>query len=490
MAAAITPQGVSEGGCSFVTTTVGVVNTAVDVNKATNIVSSHFPYSTQSTECQSMADSLGYESSYGDTFTLNLNLASFSTAVAVNYGIITTATLTEIKDSPDTGYQYDDDSTSYYIYGYGFGYGSTNFSQTSSVESSTKRRAANKQSVKESNRRMFQNGNGNNIADEADAWTSFEESVSGAAVPGTFRRFYDFKYDGMDPMGCIIFDKNVSHSVCFVMYELAGNETTTVYAYPVMKHFVGTNCSDTSVWGPSWYNSDPTSNGDWLYTYDHTIDMLLGLIVFETTNEAIDFATEVWGYLSQPGGNGDLVIPDRVYPSMYALYNKDGDNYDVEAVCGIDSSTGTTRRCFMWLFNLYGPNFYITSNNYQLFAGACRNSLYVSQAFQGSGAVTKSPEALIQTFFECVLHPYDAAFNAVGLSLGNADLYSRYFFFTVMGALIGFMVYSGRFQTGLGEFTTKEEEEEKKNLMNQQHPSDGIVLSKKTGRDSDDDNGL
>lgn len=499
MAAAITPEGVSEGGCSYSVVTVGNVSTAenteITINKATTVVTSTFAVSERSAECQAMAYFLGFDPDYGDNFDFNLNLASFSTAVAVNYGILTAATLTEIKDDPYTGYQYDDDSTATYgnIYGttygnlYGYAPGDDVVVETTSVESRSKRAKGTKQSILEANRRMLENNNGNdNRVVEADSWTEFEVAASTSGVPGKFRRFYDYKYDGMSPVACIIFDKNTSRSVCFVLYELS---TGTVYAYPVMKHFEGTNCSDATKWGPDWYNSDPTLNGEWVSTPDHTVDIFLGLIVFETADAAIDFAKEVWGYLSQPGGNGDLVIPDRVYPSMNALYYGEGDNYDTKAVCGVNATDGQTRKCFMWLFNLYGPNFYITSNNYQLFAGACRNSLYVSQAFQGEGAIKNSPEDLIETFFECVLKPYDAAFNAVGLSLGNADLYSRYFFFVVMGVLVGSMVYFGGFETGLGEFTSKEEEEEKEKLAKEQQPSDGIFLSKKTGR-SDDDNGL
>ena len=443
---AASKDGVNASACSKGTT--------IRIDQGSSSIIASFKVADQTDECKDFASFLGYVEQYGDTFDYVLDLRSFATATSVNFGILTAKQLTEIKDNPTTGYQYDDDTVDS---GYGYSYGEAVDDTVDDTVPVTDVKAARKERKRRALAENVARVTGGFNAVQSDY--EFEETATAAATTSVsgFKRFYDPKYDGMNSIACVIIDSNRSQSVCFYQFELAAG---TVYGYPVTRHFENTNCSDASTWGPQWYNSDPTKNGAWTNTYDHTVDVFLGLIVFKNSTEAIDFAKEAWSYLARSDGNGDLVIPDRLYPAMQALYENDPDSFEISEVCGINSVTKQVRDCFLTMFDVYGPNYYITSNNYQIFAGACRNSLWVEQAFKGA---KKPPSDLVEVYYECVLEPYDSAFNAIGLSLGNADLLSRYFFFVVMIVFVGLMVHYGGFDTHLTEFTSKEQEEDEKN---------------------------
>lgn len=77
--------------------------------------------------------------------------------------------------------------------------------------------------------------------------------------------------------------------------------------------------------------------------------------------------------------------------------------------------------CFLIVINQFGKNFYINSDKYQLFAGACRNSIYYEDAYKK--AIQHPPTKLIQEYYSCLPYLYDNIFNSFGLSLGNAEIY-------------------------------------------------------------------
>jgi hypothetical protein len=109
------------------------------------------------------------------------------------------------------------------------------------------------------------------------------------------------------------------------------------------------------------------------------------------------------------------------------------------------------------MYVLLGPDFFMNDHNYQIFAGACRNSLFNNITLT---AISKSsPEPLTQTYYECVLLPYDSFFNALGLSLGNADVYAKFAFF---GFMLIFVIYLNKtrgFDPQLGVFESPVQEE-------------------------------
>ncbi len=108
------------------------------------------------------------------------------------------------------------------------------------------------------------------------------------------------------------------------------------------------------------------------------------------------------------------------------------------------------------LLDITGPDYYMNSHNYQLFAGACRNSL--SNSITLASLSKASPEPLVQTYYECTMKPYDSFFNALGLSLGNSDVYAKFAFF---GFMLFFVVYLNKtrgFDPKLGEFESPQQE--------------------------------
>jgi len=391
-----------------------------------------FSYSTASTDCAHIATSFGYKDDYGDMFEMQLDVNSFSTAVAVNYGILNSSFLVKIKDYADQGYAVDD----YYGSGYSYYYDDAN-NASSASESNAK---------PASRRALLPKGKKEKRSKGLSARKLNEDSVdvreAHRLLTGTSMEFYlyfDAKFD-MQPITCVVFNKDDEDLQCFVYYPTNGT-----FGFPIIKHYGNgddmTDCSDKTAWGPTWYNSDPTSNGDWTNTYDHTFDVLMGLILFNSFDDALSYASDARTAL-KASYDGDLTIADRVWPNLRAMvdvpfygggtYN----TYNSADVCGINSK-GVERTCMMWTFNVYGQDSYFTNpQNTQLFAGACRNSLYLDSAFKLVATIPPTP--LVQTYYSCTLIAYDSFFAALGLSLGNADIYARAFLFLVMSIFISY----------------------------------------------------
>ena len=92
-----------------------------------------------------------------------------------------------------------------------------------------------------------------------------------------------------------------------------------------------------------------------------------------------------------------------------------------------------------------GFEFYINEYSFQMYAGACRNSLYQPSAM--AKFAKNPPVPLVERYYQCVMKPYDAFFNALGLSLGNAEVYCAAAFGVVMAALMTFLLGTGRSTT-------------------------------------------
>lgn len=109
-----------------------------------------------------------------------------------------------------------------------------------------------------------------------------------------------------------------------------------------------------------------------------------------------------------------------------------------------------------------GPGFYINSHNYQLFAGACRDSVYNSLTI--SQVARSPPQPLIQIYYQCVLRPYDSFYQALGLSLGNSDVYTAFVFFGCMAVFMVYLWYCRGFSSELHIFISEPQRrrEEKK----------------------------
>jgi hypothetical protein len=234
-------------------------------------------------------------------------------------------------------------------------------------------------------------------------------------------------------------------SICLLKF---GTALKPVYGYPVFKHYEGTDCRDTSVWPRAYFTSDPTVNADWTSRRDHAMDLLLGVIIFPDAADAYSFALEAEALLSQT--DGDLLLADRVYPAMRAAIDGDVAGYDQSAVCGTASSTGAVpRNCFMVVYNIYDNNDYeINYDHYELYAGACRNSVSFANGLFATEPVL--PTALTESFYECVHKAHESAFIAIGLSYVNADLASRWFFMVFMLLVVGGLTCFTGFDPKLG----------------------------------------
>ncbi len=91
-----------------------------------------------------------------------------------------------------------------------------------------------------------------------------------------------------------------------------------------------------------------------------------------------------------------------------------------------------------------------------MFAGACRDSLTNPIAAQHLRKIPPLP--LVERYYECVLKPYDAFFNALGLSLGNADIYTKWGFGKFLIFFISFLYLCRGFDPKLHTFTRNEGE--------------------------------
>lgn len=87
---------------------------------------------------------------------------------------------------------------------------------------------------------------------------------------------------------------------------------------------------------------------------------MLGIIYFFNEDDALSFAAEASDALYN-NENGDLIITDRVYPSMKATSDGAQVLYVKDDVCGAG------RDCFMVLYNLYGEDYTINNKHLQVF---------------------------------------------------------------------------------------------------------------------------
>jgi len=132
--------------------------------------------------------------------------------------------------------------------------------------------------------------------------------------------------------------------------------------------------------------------------------------------------------------DGDLTLPNRITRGV--------KNENQTEVCGVNSTTNLPRSCFTWTFDMYGPGYDVNPHHYQIFAGACRNSLYVSTAFRTIR--NRPPVTLVQLYYTCTLSGYDAFFQAYGLSGGNAVLYATVSFTAFMAFLVAGLFFTNQ----------------------------------------------
>lgn len=71
--------------------------------------------------------------------------------------------------------------------------------------------------------------------------------------------------------------------------------------------------------------------------------------------------------------------------------------YNMSSICG---ST-----CFLMTFNSYGPGYYINEHNYQMFAGACRDSIFSNTSIFYAGR--NPPEPLVQVSSVALIKCYN-----------------------------------------------------------------------------------
>jgi hypothetical protein len=479
----------------------GSVKFAIQMSDA--VETNNVTISGSSKSCQRIARSLGYRASSGSTdYVGGFNVNSFASAVAVNYDIMSAKSFVQITDSPTKGYVYstDDDSTggsgsSYYsssneddglVFTYSGSYGGSSgytddlddYTETYSYSytpSNDTRRALSAEDNGEHRVPSVKRGKAlkdlkgkllaknHEILDQAaaeermkaEAEAHPQATTTSTTTTGSFLRFYDPKYAQMDPIYCFFTSKTSTRSACFLqLYAGKGaSGAGAVYAYPVMKHWLNTSCANMT----NDYTTTIQPNGTWAKKAEHNIDMLLGLIVFPKVNDAKSFAADSIKYRSGNYSDGDLVIPERRHASMVALINNNGSSgYSQADICGYNS-TGHLRNCFLMTFNAFGTGYYINSHNYQLFAGACRNSVYNAVTFKGITRVV--PQPLVQEYVQCTLHPWDSFYQALGFASGNADIYTRWAFYLLMAACIYALYVRRGYNSEMFEFKSPAQEE-------------------------------
>lgn len=440
----------------------------VDINydSIKSEISLDYNYANASTNCKSFATTFGFNPIYDDDFTFTMNLKAHTTATAINYGIITPADLIEIVDDPTKGYSYnyDDDDNHNDNNRRRRLYNENKNNEIKKINDNTSPRKLREKMV-QINKVKY--GNKNHQVKIKSTSTSSSS---------TWHNYYDSKYSGMPPISCLHINNQVVNSTCFLRFSL--EDETAVYGYPISKHYLGTNCYNQTEWPSSWYTSDPTKNGNWVDTDDHSINILLGLIVFPDESDAISFGIEAFERRTSIK-NGDLDVPDSVFSSMRSIVDLGQGiyRYSQEDVCGIDTTTNQNRTCFLIVFNQFGPDYYVNPHNYQLFAGACRNSLYNSLAIKSLGEV--SPAPLIERYYECTLEPYDSFFNALGLSLGNSDIYARWSFFVFMFFFVLFLHKFYNFDPKLGEYKSNLQEAQEAETETETEEAQGVDKEKK-----------
>jgi hypothetical protein len=479
----------------------GSVKFAIQMSDA--VETNNVTISGSSKSCQRIARSLGYRASSGSTdYVGGFNVNSFASAVAVNYDIMSAKSFVQITDSPTKGYVYstDDDSTggsgsSYYsssneddglVFTYSGSYGGSagytddldDYTETYSYSytpSNDTRRALSAEDNGEHRVPSVKRGKAlkdlkgkllvknHEILDQAaaeermksEAEAHPQATTTSTTTTGSFLRFYDPKYAQMDPIYCFFTSKTSTRSACFLqLYAGKGaSGVGAVYAYPVMKHYENTSCANMT----NDYTTTIQPNGTWAKKAQHNIDMLLGLIVFPSIADAKSFAADSIKYRNS-SSDGDLVIPERLHAAMAAIIDNDGEatGYKQADICGYNS-TGYMRNCFLMTFNAFGPGYYINSHNYQLFAGACRNSLYNAVTFKGITRVV--PQPLVQTYVQGTLKPWDSFYQALGFASGNADIYTRWAFYLLMGLCVYVLYVRRGYNSEIFEFTSPAQEE-------------------------------
>ena len=78
--------------------------------------------------------------------------------------------------------------------------------------------------------------------------------------------------------------------------------------------------------------------------------------------------------------------------------------------------------CYIYLYCIYtiDPAQYINEYGSEVKQGSCANSFYDAGFDNVAGT---PPLALTERYYECTLTVFDAGFEALGLSLGNAEVF-------------------------------------------------------------------
>lgn len=115
-----------------------------------------------------------------------------------------------------------------------------------------------------------------------------------------------------------------------------------------------------------------------IVAFADTIDLLLGVIIFPDVLDAHEFALEAAAILRKDPENGDLVIPDRVYPSLRAAIDGDAGGFNQTAVCGLNSSK-LPRTCILFVYNTYDTSDYEINFNHFEVTHSVRDSFVCSR---------------------------------------------------------------------------------------------------------------
>lgn len=135
--------------------------------------------------------------------------------------------------------------------------------------------------------------------------------------------------------------------------------------------------------------------------------------------------------------NGDLFVPNNAYFAMVdtligpAATSGRGYSKDFNKLCSSSVDPSVAAGCAMIAFNLDGEDdrsistyFYQPSST-----PAYSNTLYIKNELIMLQKVT--PTSLIQTYYSCVLAPWPALLNAVGVGASSATVF----------VMVGFAVY-------------------------------------------------
>jgi hypothetical protein len=320
------------------------------------VVTIQYSYPDAQESCKALASTLGYNPFYGDDFVFNVDLKAVATAVAVNYGIIPLTELTQINDD----YQYDYDSPVTAAAAAAVSSEDRVRSEEVSLDG-TATREKDIQGVMDKGRQnvrqtMKKTRAAAPVTIDLPSPDAFRRSLEDVGPDIVLNRYVDtlrFVDEPLSssPVFCVRYEDDDVNAACALFKSDEALESIVII-YPVLKHWIPTNCYDDSVWGPGWYNSRPETGIDWTGRYDNYFDILMGLIVFTDSSEAMDFAIEAINYRRDDPINGDLVIPDRVHSALFNVTQS--IPFDPATVCGISSVTGKPRNCFLLGYDTYG----------------------------------------------------------------------------------------------------------------------------------------